>query len=222
MATIHFIPVGRAGLDLHLAGISKFGADEVVLFSTSCDSPVLTRLIGSLKNMGVEYRDVHVEEGYLSPLRKANDEAAACMADDTCVGVNMSTDAGIMACAVEDAVKLQLFYFHKRSFRGANCSAFRYFVNIDGKPVFSVAPMWNIFNETHNDIFEILADTERFAETKDPIPLSKVWKSYGLLRPESGGLEAFRKVFRDFKCWMRNNPCFIERLHKSPRYKIQL
>jgi len=56
----------------------------------------------------------------------------------------------------------------------------------------------------------------------DPIPLKRVWESYALLRPESGGEEAFRKVFRDFKCWMRNNPCFIERLHKSPRYKIQL
>jgi len=211
-----------AGIDLHLAGIPKFGADEIVLFSTLRRSIVLSQILDSLRKMGVEFRVFRVEEGYLSPFRKAGEEAAACFAEDICVGVNMSTDANVMACAVEDAVKLQLFYFHKRSFRGANCSAFRYIVSVDKKPVFNVAPMWNFFNETHNDIFEILADTEHFAKTKNPIPLKKVWDSYVLLRPESGGLEAFRKVFRDFKCWMRNNPCFIERLDKRPRYKIQL
>lgn len=214
--------MGVAGIDLHLAGIPKFGADEIVLFSTPSRSAVLSQILDSLRKMGVEYRVFRVEAGYLSPFRKAGEEAAACLAEDTCVGVNMSTDAKVMASAVEDAVKLQLFYFHKRSFRGANCSAFRYFVSVDQKPMFNVAPMWNFFNETHNDIFEILADTEHFAKTKDPISLKKVWESYILLRPESGGLEAFRKVFRDFKCWMRNNPCFIERLHRSPRYKIRL
>lgn len=222
MTTIHFIPVGMAGIDLHLAGIPKFGADEIVLFSTPKSSAVLSQILDSLRKMGVECRVFRVEDGYLSPFRKASEEAAACLAEDTCVGVNMSTEAKVTACAVEDAVKLQLFYFHKRSFRGAICSAFRYFISVDKKPVFNVAPMWNFFNETHNDIFEILADTEYFAKTNDPIPLKKVWESYVLLRPESGGLEAFRKVFRDFKCWMRNNPCFIERLHKSPRYKIEL
>lgn len=222
MHVIHFVPVGRAGIDFHLAGIPKFGADEVVLFSTKVNSSVSSHILDSLRKIGVESRLVHVEDGYLEPFRKAGEEAAACLAEDICVGVNMSTDAEALGSAVEDAVRLQLFHFHKRSLRETNCSAFRYFVNIEEKPVFHVAPMWNFFNETHNDIFEILADTEHFAKTKDPIPLKKLWESYALLRPEPGGQEAFRKVFRDFKCWMRNNPCFVERLHKSPRYKIQL
>jgi len=222
MHLIHFIPVGRAGIDFHLAGIPKFGADEVVLFSTKVNSSVSSNIVDSLRKMGVESRLVQVDEDYLSPFRKAGEEAAACLAEDTCVGVNISTVAEVLSVAVEDAVRLQLFHFHKRSLREANCSAFRYLLSIGEKTVFHVVPMWNFFNETHNDIFEILADTEHFAKTKDPIPLKRVWESYALLRPEPGGEEAFRKVFRDFKCWMRNNPCFIERLHKSPRYKIQL
>ncbi|MEM3587804.1 MAG: hypothetical protein QXO71_10845, partial [Candidatus Jordarchaeaceae archaeon] len=76
MAVIHFIAVGGAGMDFHLAGIPRFGADEVVLVSHP-ESSILPQIIESLKNFGVEYRQIIVKEAeYLDTLRKTNEEAA--------------------------------------------------------------------------------------------------------------------------------------------------
>jgi len=217
---IHFIPVGRATCQAHVAGIPKFGASEVVLFV----GPQSTSLKSVQKHLKKEvgYRTVQLSDGYLDPLKKANDEAGAYMVDGGCVAVNVSTDSGVTYLAIEDAVRTQLYYFHMRNFKGANCSAFRYIVFQGQKPEFAVAPFWNIFNETHNDMFQILADTENLAGAKEPIAQKKLWESYSLLRPEEESYESFRKKFRDFKQWMENNPCFVEQIHKSPRYKIIL
>ncbi|MEM3594092.1 MAG: hypothetical protein QXS27_05150, partial [Candidatus Jordarchaeaceae archaeon] len=144
------------------------------------------------------------------------------MEDDTCIGINMSTNAGIITSAIEDAVRIQLYSFHKRRLSKVNCSAFRYYITLAEKPIFSIAPIWNQFNEVHNDIFDILSDTELYAGTKMPISLSKIWKSYTLIRPDAERRESFRKTFRRFKCWMKKNPCFIEQMQKNPCYKIQL
>jgi hypothetical protein len=218
--TIHFIPVGRATCQVHVAGIPKFGADEVVLFVSPQSTS--TKEVEKHLKKEVSYRTVYLSDGYLDPFRKANDEAGAYMVDGTCIAVNASTSSGVMCLAIEDAVRTQLYYFHRRNFRGADCSAFRYIFIPGEKPAFSIAPLWNIFNETHNDIFQILADTENLARSKEPIALNRLWQSYSLLRPEESGYESFRKTFREFKQWIKNNPCFVEQVHKSPRYKIIL
>jgi hypothetical protein len=217
---IHFIPVGPATCQVHVAGIPRFGADEVVLF-VNPQSTSASAVEKHLKKE-VSYRTIYLSDGYLDPLRKANDEAGACMVNGTCIAVNVSTNSGLMCLAIEDAIRTQLYYFHRRNFRGAYCSAFRYMVFPSKKPTFAVAPFWNIFDETHNDIFQILADTENLARSKEPIGLNRLWESYSLLRPEEASYESFRKTFRGFKQWMKNNPCFVEQVHKSPRYKIIL
>jgi hypothetical protein len=217
---VHFIPVGQAPRQEHVVGIPRFGADEVVLFV----GPLSTSFHSVEKHLKreVSYRTVHLLDGYMDPLKKASDEAAAYMVDGACIAVNVSTDSGIMRLAVEDAVRSQLYYFHRRNFKGASCSAFRYVILKGEKLAFTVAPFWNTFNDTHNDIFQILADTENLAGAKEPITLRKLWESYTLLRPEEETYESFRKSFREFKQWMKNNPCFLEQIHRSPRYKIRL
>ncbi|MEM3798284.1 MAG: hypothetical protein QXY74_07635 [Candidatus Bathyarchaeia archaeon] len=227
---IHFIPVGQAPCEVHVAGIPKFGADEVVLFVNP--QSTLASAVEKHLRKEISYRTVYLSDGYLDPLKKANDEAGAYMVDGTCIGaymvdgtciaVNVSTNSGVMSLAIEDAIRTQLYYFHRRNFRGAYCSAFRYIVFSSKKPTFVVAPFWNIFDETHNDIFQILVDTENLARSKEPIGLNRLWESYSLLRPEEASYESFRKAFRGFKQWMKNNPCFVEQVYKSPRYKIIL
>jgi len=217
---IHFIPVGPATCERHVAGIPKFGADEVVLFA-SAQSASIKEVEEHLKRE-VSYRTVYLSGGYLDSLKKANDEAGAYMVDGACIAINVSTDSGVMSLAIDDAVRTQLYYFHKRNFKRASCSAFRYIVFPSKKPAFAIAPVWDIFNEIHNDIFQILADTENLAKSKEPIALNKLWESYSLLRPEEESYESFRKTFREFKLWMKNSPCFVEQIHKSPRYKIIL
>ena len=218
---IHFIPVGQASCEAHVAGIPKFGAEEVVLFA----GPHSTALkeVGEHLRREVSYRTISVMEGYLDPFRKANDEAGAYVVDEVCIAINVSTNSGIMSSAIEDAIRTQIYYFHRRNQR-ASCSAFRYsvFSNVTRKPGFATAPLWNTFSETHNDIFQILADTENLAKSEEPITLNRLWESYSLLRPEEERYESFRKTFRDFKQWMENNPCFVQQVHKSPRYKIIL
>jgi len=213
--SVHFIVVGNEGTSQHLAGIPQFKADEVVLFITQ-DNEKSNRIIQNLKEMGVSYRCIKVEDDYLNSYRKANEEAAASFTDNSFIAINMSTGSRTILSGIEDAVRIQLYYFHRRNFYGPSCSAFRYIVEQNKHLVFKMAPIWNFQIETHNDIFEILADTQDF------FTQNEIWKLMSDAKMDVGGYEAFRKVFRDFKRWFRCLPCFKEAIRKGPEYKIDL
>jgi hypothetical protein len=207
--------VGGESIKLHLAGIPRFKADEVVLFS-STNGEKVQKIMDSLKEMGISYRIVTIGNDYLSAYKKANEEAAASFIDDSFIALNMSTGSNLILSGIEDGVRIQLYHFHKRSFHGSSCSAFRYFIKEGKRYVLSVAPLWNIYIEMHNDIFEMLADA------KEPVSMNRIWEFLCDTKTDLEGFESFRKVFRDFKRWFKCLPCFIERVHKSPQYKIEL
>ena len=115
--------------------------------------------------MGVSYRSIKVQDDYLSSYRKANEEAAASFTDNSFIAINGSTGSRAILSGIEDAVRIQLYYFHRRNLYGPSCSGFRYRVEQKKPPVFKIAPIWNFQMEIHNDVFEILADTQR---TFDP------------------------------------------------------
>jgi hypothetical protein len=60
---VHFIVIGNEDISQHLAGIPQFKADEVVLFVTE-DSQISGRIIEDLKEMGVSYRSIKVQEQF--------------------------------------------------------------------------------------------------------------------------------------------------------------
>jgi len=212
---VHFIVVGNENVTQHLAGIPQFKADEVVLF-VSENNQRESRIIKSLKEMGVSYRTIKVKDDYLTPYRRANEEAAASFTDNSFIAINLSTGSRTILSAIEDAVRIQLYYFHRRNFYGPSCSAFRYMVERKKHPFLNIAPIWNFQIETHNDIFEALADT------KEPFTQNKIWEIISDTKMDVGGYEAFRKVFRDFKRWFRCLPCFKETVRKGPEYRIDL
>jgi hypothetical protein len=212
---IHFIPVGKSSVKVHLAGLVRFKADEVVLFSLQGDDKTML-LVEALRKIGAAYRTVVVGRGYLDSYRKANEEAAACCGEDASLGVNMSTGAEIMGGAIEDGVRIQLHYFHRAN-EYANCAAYRYYVHDEKKMRFETAPIWNFLLYLHNDIMEVLA------ESSTSLSMNQILESIKNLNPDEGlGFEAFRKVFRSFKRWFGINPCFNENLKKSPLYKVEL
>lgn len=212
---IHFIPVGNANVKVHLAGLARFRADEVVLFSALNEAKTKS-LVEALRKIGIPYRIVVVGGNYLDAYRRANEEAAACCRDDTALAVNMSTSADIIAGAVEDGVRMQLHFFH-RAKEGASCAAYRYYVHEGKRMEFETAPIWNFLLYLHNEILEVLADSAA------PINMNQILENIKNLSPdESLGFEAFRKTFRGFKRWFGLNPCFRENLHKTPLYKIDL
>ena len=212
---VHFIVIGNEDISQHLAGIPQFKADEVVLFVKE-DSQISGRIIEDLKEMGVSYRSIKVQDDYLSSYRKANEEAAASFTDNSFIAINGSTGSRAILSGIEDAVRIQLYYFHRRNLYGPSCSGFRYIVEQKKPPVFKIAPIWNFQMEIHNDVFEILADT------KEPLTQNKIWELISNTKEDAGGYEAFRKVFRDFKRWFKCLPCFKEVVSKGPEYKIDL
>jgi hypothetical protein len=212
---IHFIVVGNEDVTKHLAGIPQFRADEVVLF-VSEDNQKVSRIIENLKEMGVSYRTIKIKDDYISSYRRANEEAAASFTDNSFIAINLSAGSRTVLSGIEDAVRIQLYYFHRRNLHGSPCSAFRYVIEQKKHSVLKIAPIWNFQVEMQNDIFEALA------ETKEPFTQNNIWELISNAKMDVGGYEAFRKIFRDFKRWFRCSPCFKEGIRKGPEYKIDL
>ena len=214
MRKIHFVLVGNSRLENHLVGISRMGADEVVLFSRQ-GSRLLGKIHTTLDDIGVEYRTREITKGYFPTYTKATEEALASLSADSSLGVNMSTDTGPEISAIEDAVRVQLYFFHRRNDR-TTCSAFRYYVDTGQKRTITVSPFWNYHNETHNDILEMLSTSEA------GLGVTQLWDMLRNTKEGAESFDNFRKTFRDFSRWFRNTPCFDERMQKSPKYKINL
>ncbi len=214
MRKIHFVLTGNASLDQHLAGVSRLGADEVVVFSKE-KNLMQKRLEDTLEGMGVEYRVRTIKGGYFDAFLQGSEETIASMTNDSAIAVNMSTGQYVELSAIEDSVRIQLSFFHRRSDRSV-CSAYRYYLS-EGRPKrLQVAPFWNFYSQTHNDILELLS-TE-----VEPLGVTQLWNTISATKDISEGFEAFRKSFRDFRRWMKNTPCFQEQMQKVPRYKIEL
>jgi hypothetical protein len=209
---IHIITAGKEKLEKHLSGIAKFKADEVLLFSNGVNTE---ELVNTLEQMGISYRIILCNNTYLDVYRKANEEGAAAFVDDAVVAINVSTGPRIMQSAIEDAYRLQLIYFYRRSSNAISSAAFRYYVPDAKKENIKVAPLWNIYSKDHNDIFETLAESNKH------LTMKSIWESIVSGR-EDITFESFRKVFRDFKRWFKNTPYFEERVKRGPEYKLKL
>lgn len=206
--------MGSASIETHLAGITKIGADEVVIFSHS-NNAFLKSLAKTLHNMGVEYRTREIGSGYLDTFQKASEEAIASLTSDCAIAINMSTAQFVEVSALEDAIRVQVHFVHERNDK-AYCSGYRYYVRTVRPLKLDVIPFWNFQNQTHNDILEILASMDHQVGLKELLDLLKNTKE------DVEGYEAFRKIFRTFRRWLRNTPCFSESIQNSPTYKIDL
>ena len=198
---------------MHLAGIAKFKADEILIFSTDDYDP--KKIIKILNTMGIPYRIISCKNSYLDCYRKANEEASAVFVDDTVVAINISTGRRIIQEGIEDGIRIQLFSFNRRVPTQMSAAAFRYEVpkNIKGK--FPMAPIWNSYSKDHNDIFETIAEASK------PMTMKSIWDEIVSGR-EDITFESFRKIFREFKRWFKNTPYFQERVKKGPEYKIKV
>src|SRR2546425_3794220 len=211
MVKIHFITVGDATVRMHLAGIAKYGADEVVLFGPT--NKKLEQIILHLRRLGVHHRTVTVDGTYIDAYRKANEEAAGAFTNNSSIAVNASCRAGVTSSGVERSIVVQLFFFHRRN-PGSFASALLYFITPGKRLRFDMVPIWNTHSELHNDLVEMLVDAPR------SLSLAEMWEIFQE-RPDPGAFEAFRKGFREFRLWFKDSPCFKENLSKSPRYKIE-
>ncbi len=211
METTHLILAGPEERRAHLAGVSKFKADHVVLFAIQGVDSGLQQF---LESIGVSVRVVQLKDGYLEAYLKASYEAAAAFTKQGSVGINMSTGPEISRSAIEDAVRIQLYHFlHHTS--TDEVSAFKYFVGAGGEPIVSAAPIWDFATYLHNDIFEILIAAQT------PITLAQIHRTLTrVMGREAPKWEAFRKTFREFKRAFNGSPCFVEVVGKGPRYQI--
>ena len=71
---IHFIVVGKESNALHLAGVPRLGAEEVVLFDC-LKTKKAENISRSLEAIGVQNRTVPIEKEYIDAYRNASEEA---------------------------------------------------------------------------------------------------------------------------------------------------
>jgi len=213
METTHLILAGVEERRAHLAGLSKFKADSVVLFSTEAGDAGLSDV---LESIGVRFRLVRLNDGYLDAYLKASYEAASVFTRRGSVGINMSTGPALSRTAMEDAIRIQLYHFlHHTS--TDEISAFKYFVGSGEEHQVSAVPIWDFATYLHNDIFEILL------AARTPITLVQIHRALTrVMGREAPKWEAFRKTFREFKRAFNGSPCFVEVVGKGPRYQIIL
>ena len=211
METTHLIVSGPEERKTHLAGLSKFKADNVVLFNSEVR---IDDLLVLLETIGLGYRVVQLKRGYLDSYLKASYEAAAAFTKKGSVGINKSTGPPVARTAIEDAVRIQLYHFlHHTS--TDEISAFKYFVGSGDEPNVAAVPIWDFATYLHNDIFEILCSTQT------PITLAEIHQTLtSVMGREAPKWEAFRKTFREFKRAFKGSPSFVEVVGKGPRYQI--
>lgn len=210
---IHTIVIGEEKTERHLSGIAKFKADEVLVFSTNDTGH--NKIIKTLLKMGIPYRIVICRNSYLDTYLKANEEASAAFVDDSVVAINISTGSRILQSAIEDAFRIQLISFYRRSSSLLSSALFRYEVPDSKKEKIRVAPVWNVYSKDHNDIFETLA------ESTNPLTMRNMWEII-VSGSEDITFESFRKIFREFKRWFRNTPYFEEKVKRGPEYRLKI
>jgi len=163
---------------------------------------------------------VLVKDDYRDVFDKANKEINGLLADDVCVALNISTGSRITLCAIEDAIRIQLVNFHTTSgYRvGPACSAFRYCVEDSRKksPKIHLAPLWNTGSSFHNAIMSTLIEQREHLSTR------QIWKILYQLEEYSTSYEAFRKIFRGFANWVKNLPCFKQKVERGQRFILEL
>lgn len=210
---VHTIVIGEEKIERHLSGIAKFKADEVLVFST--ENADQNKIVRTLKKIGIPYRIVLCKNSYLDVYLKANEEASAAFVDDAVIAINISTGPRIIQSAIEDAFRIQLISFFRRSGSLMSSAAFRYEVPNSKKEKIQVAPIWNVYSKDHNDIFETLVETTK------PLTMKNIWEII-VSGSEDITFESFRKIFREFKRWFRNTPYFEERVKRGPEYRLKI
>lgn len=210
---LHTVVIGPEKIEQHLGGIAKFKADEVLLFCN--DKSDYSVIRNTLSTMGIPYRVINCSNSYLDVYTKANEEAAASFVDDVVVAINVTTGSKIVQSAIEDAFRIQLISFFRRSGSMMSAAAFRYVVPNSKKDKIQIAPIWNIYSKDHNDIFETLANAEK------SLPMKNIWDQIVAGREEIT-FESFRKIFREFKRWFKNTPYFEEKVKRGPEYRLKI
>ena len=213
MDTVHFLIPGNEPKEVHLGGLPRLKADEVVVFAPTATREANT-IARSLRDLGMPCKLVSVGSDYLGMYRKVSYEAAGAFDKGVSVGINLSVGPALLRTAMEDAVMIQLYHFHHPT-STSEVSAFKYFVSSGAAPKISAVPIWDFATYLHNDIFEILAAAER------PIPLVQIHSALAkTMGRDAPNWEAFRKTFREFTRCFKGSPCFVELVGKGPRYKI--
>ena len=215
---IYIICVGPENVELHLAGLPHLTAHEVVLFRTD-DCQKSKELQNKISELGMVAREVLVKDEYPDVYLKASKEISGLLGDDACIAINASTGSRIVTSAVEDATRVQLADFHSRGgYRaGPICSAFRYFVTSSkGKTIVRLAPIWNMSNPFHNVVMALMIERREYLSVRE------IWKILNELEEYPTSYESFRKLFRKFTNWIKNLPCFKQKIERGQRFILEL
>ncbi|MFX1564158.1 MAG: hypothetical protein ACFFDP_12710 [Promethearchaeota archaeon] len=213
----HLIVLGNENEVLHLAGLSKYSVEEVIFFD--CGIGPAKELIENVEKLGVIARRRKCSREYSETFITALEEIPLREGDDKkCFAVNLSTGPRIVTAAVEDALRVLLYQFHEGLgyYEKPSCSGIRYTVERARKGVIiNGAPIWDLGCSEANAITEVLLSSPTY------LSISGVYERLHDMKVYLGSRDAFRRLFRRFRRWQNNSPCFFQRIKNKPEYWLR-
>ena len=216
------ICVGSEPTILHTAGLTHFGAREALVFCAPNAGNTL-RLrrdeILSFKEYGTPLRAVEIPYSYRRALPKALAEIEGYATAGTCIAINVGVGHSGVVQALVDATFASLSEFHPNvaSSDDQAASAFRYCpLPSDAGTEFDVAPLFNIQNERHKEIFLAMMEQDEPATSRELHLFANATKA-----PENWiGYENFRRHLYAVRRWLKFVPGYRE--ERGDRFRYQL
>lgn len=218
----HVVCLGAEPVQLHTAGLARFGGREALLFVP----PTLTESLEAKQEeilryaeYGMPLRPVVAPLSYREALPIAVTEVEGYVEAGSCIGINGNTGSRGVNQAVSDSVFAALVALHPNvatSDDGA-ASAFHYYPRlIEGPEEIDVAPFFNIANPLHTGILLAMAEADEPLSARELFEI--VSATIGPGGPSS--YDNFRRHLNSVRCWLKYVPGFIEEKGDRYRYRI--
>jgi hypothetical protein len=220
---VHFVVLGPEPLPIHTAGVSRFGAKEVVLFVPEGGGGSLSQRqkeVEALSAYGTPVRPVDSPASYRGAVPVAFREVEGYIESGACIGINGGSGNRGVVQAIIDATLASLLEFHPSSAKNDDnaAGAFRYYPSPSGdRADLDIAPLFNVANERHREIVVTLLQQDgpiSGKELHDAVNASQA--------PESRcTYDNFRHHLYSVRRWLKLVPGFHEDKGDRFRYRLE-
>lgn len=213
---LHLIPVGTESTAIHLAGLTRYQAFEVILASCLEDLERAQKLQKQISETGLNCRIVEIQNSYRNAYIPLYEELFSSITDEVCIAINASTGHRLLLLAAEDATVAALY----ENIQLRECkfvSAFRYVIEkLGDELVLRKAPIWNIYSASERAIVSTLLSRSTPASLKD------IFMEINTYSGDMMGYESFRKQFRSFTKGQRSSPILRIDMERAPKYFLDV
>ena len=208
--------MGTESTAIHLAGLTRYQAFEVILASCQEDLERAQELQKRISEIGLNCRIVEIQNSYRNAYIRFYEELFSSIIDETCIAINASTGHRLLLLAAEDATVAALY----ENIQLRECklvSAFRYVIEkLGDELVLKKAPIWNVHSASERAIMSTLLSQSAPASIKD------IFMEISTYSGDMMGYESFRKQFRSLIKGQQSSPVLKIKMKRAPKYFLDV